>query len=62
MPYYTKEGPNVQDQAEHTAYKKMINKQKDRFATKEEKLEVELEYMKAQMIKQARENGGWCEY
>lgn len=68
MPYYSKEGPNVQSQSEHTAYKKMckaksqVRKIQGTFYNQEKALKAENEWLKEKMKTQARTNGGWCDY
>lgn len=68
MPYYSKEGPNVQSQSEHSAYKKMLNaKNKVRTiqgtkCNEDAYLKAENEWLKEKMKTQARENGGWSNY
>ena len=68
MTYYSKEGPNVQSQSEHTAYKKMLNaKSKVRTIqgtkyNEKDYLKAENEWLKEKMKTQARENGGWSDY
>ena len=59
---YSKEGPNVQSQDEHRAYKEMLKSKRNKFSSEQDKLKSEIKWLKEKAKTQARENGGWCEF
>lgn len=58
---YSKEGPNVQSQSEHSAYKQMKKAERSRFAMEKQKIEARTKWKHEKSKTRIRENGGYFE-
>lgn len=59
--YYSKEGPNVQSQSEHSAYKHMNKVNKSKFSTDKERADAVRRWEYEKTKTQIRESGGFLE-